>query len=144
VEYISFSERIQRQFDAFCRKVLRYAARNFYSRIARQAEHELSLSEFSEDRTNITAVFDEYFEGEQQFSALGFSVTIKSELLSEALQLLSARQQDIIMRYYFLGMNDREISEADNGNRGTISYQRNAALRKLKKILEGLEHEKQL
>lgn len=135
-------ERTQHQFDAYCKKVLKYAARDIYRRLARQAEHELSLSEFSENGAGIIAVMDDYFEDERQFEALGFSVAIKSELLSEALRLLPEKEREIIMRYYFLDMNDREIGEKDNTPRNTINYQRNGILEKLYKIMEGLRDEK--
>ncbi|MCL2816652.1 MAG: sigma-70 family RNA polymerase sigma factor, partial [Oscillospiraceae bacterium] len=78
---------------------------------------------------------------ERQFEALGFSVTIKSELLAEALRLLPERQRNIIMQYYFLDMNDREIGETSGEVRNTVSYQRNAALKKLYEIMEGLQNE---
>ena len=141
VEFISFGERIQHQFDAYCKKVLRFAARDIYKRLARQSERELSLSDFPVNGASIAAVVDDYFEEERQFEALGFSVTIKSELLAEALQSLPERQREIIMRYYFFGMSDRAIGETSDTQRSTISYQRNMALKKLKEILEGLEHE---
>ena len=40
------------------------------------------------------------------FAALGFNITVKNELLAEALKLLPERQRDIIMRYYYLGMSE--------------------------------------
>jgi RNA polymerase sigma factor (sigma-70 family) len=122
---------------------LKYAARNIFDRLARQAEREISLSDLPEDGAFIAAVMDEYFEEERQFKALGFSVTIKSELLAEALRHLPERQRDIIMRYYFFGMNDREIGETSGEVRNIVSYQRNAALEKLRKIMEGLQNEEQ-
>jgi RNA polymerase sigma factor (sigma-70 family) len=139
---LDYQQSIQHQFDAYGKKVLKYAARDIYRRLARQAEREISLSEFPEDGTNIIAVFDEYFEEERQFTALGFSVAIKSELLAEALKSLPERQREIIMQYYFLGMSDREISETGNDPRSTVSYKRNAALKKLLEIMEGLRDEK--
>jgi RNA polymerase sigma factor (sigma-70 family) len=72
---------------------------------------------------------------------LGFNIAIKSELLAEALRLLPERQRDIVMGYYFLGMSDRAIGEESNARRSTVGYQRNIALKKLKEILEGLQHE---
>jgi RNA polymerase sigma factor (sigma-70 family) len=141
VEFTSFQQRIQHQLDAYCKKVLRYAARDIYKRLARQAEREISMSDFSESGASIAAIMDDYFEEERQFEALGFSVAIKSELLSEALRLLPERQREIIMRYYFLGMSDREIGESSDTRRSTVSYQRNAAIKKLYEIMEGLRYE---
>jgi RNA polymerase sigma factor (sigma-70 family) len=120
---------------------LKHAARDIYRRLARQAEREISLSEFPEDGASIIAVFDEYFEEERQFEALGFTVAIKSELLAEALRLLPERQREIIMRYYFLGMSDRAIGESNDTKRSAVSYQRNTAIKKLYEIMEGLRYE---
>jgi RNA polymerase sigma factor (sigma-70 family) len=141
VESQAYQTHIQHAFDAYCKKVLRNAVRDIYRRLPRQAERELSLSDFSDNGAGIAAVVDDYFEEERQFKALGFSMTIKSELLAEALKLLPERQRDIIMRYYFLDMNDREIGETSGTIRGTVNHQRNAALKKLYEIMEGLGHE---
>ena len=137
----AYHERIQHQFDAYCKKVLRNAVRDIYKRLSRLAEREISLSEFPESGANISAVMDEYFQEEQEFEALGFSIAVKSELLAEALRLLPERQRDIIMGYYFLGMSDRAIGEESDTRRSTVSYQRKVSLQKLKQILEGLQHE---
>jgi len=136
-----FQRHKQHAFDAYCKKILKNAARDIYRRLARQAARELSLSDLPEDGAGIAAVMDEYFEEERQFEALGFSVTIKSELLAEALRLLPERQREIIMRYYFLGMTDGDISDTSNTAHKTVNYQRNAALKKLKQIMEGLQNE---
>jgi len=138
----AYHERIQHQFDAYCKKVLRNAARDIYRQLSRQSEREISLSELPTGGANIAAVMDEYFQEEQEFEALGFNIAIKSELLAEALRLLPERQRDIIIGYYFLGMSDRAIGEESDTRRSTVSYQRNSALQKLKQILEGLQHEK--
>ena len=137
----AYHERIQHQFDTFCKKVLRNTARDIYNRMARQSAHEISLSEFPEHGASIAAVMDEYFQEEQEFEALGFNIAVKSELLAEALRLLPERQCDIIMGYYFLGMSDRAIGEESDTRRSTVSYQRKVSLQKLKEILEGLQYE---
>ena len=121
---------------------MKYAARDIHRRLVRQAEREISLSDLPEDGASVAAVMDEYFEEERQFEALGFSVTIKSELLAEALRHLPERQREIIMQYYFFGMNDREIGETSGEVRNTVNYQRNAALHKLYEIMEELRDEK--
>ena len=138
VDIKAYRKQIQHQFDAFCKRVLRNASRDYFRKLARQAEREISLSEFPESGASIAAVMDDYFAEERQFEALGLDVAIKSELLAEALRLLPERQREIIMQYYFLGMSDRAIGEESDTMRSTICYQRNSALKKLKEILEGL------
>ena len=141
VDLQAYREHIRHTFDAFCKKVIRNAARDIFRRLARQAGREISLSDLPENGANIAAAMDEYFEEERQFEALGFTVAIKSEILAEALRLLPERQREIIMRYYFLGMSDREIGETDGAALRTVNYQRNAALKKLYEIMEGLRDE---
>ena len=137
----SYHERIQHQFDTFCKNVLRNTARTIYRTLARQAKREVSLSSFPDNGANIVAIMDDYFSEEREFEALGFSVAIKSELLAEALRSLSEQQREIIMRYYFLGMSDRIIGEEIDTRRSTVGYQRNVALKKLREILEDLQNE---
>ena len=130
-------ERIRHQFDAFCKKVLRCEARTIYRQIARLADYEISLTEFYEDGANLFSFEDEYDLGNQQFSVLGFDIAIKNDLLAEALRLLPEQRRDIILLYYFLGLNDREIAELLNVLHRTISYKRTSSLKKLRKIMEG-------
>ena len=130
-------ERIRHQFDAFCKKVLCCEARTIYRQMARLADHEISLTEFYEDGANLFSFEDEYDLGNQQFSVLGFDIAIKNDLLAEALRLLPEQRRDIILLYYFLGLNDREIAELLNVLYRTISYQRTSSLKKLRKIMEG-------
>ena len=130
-------ERIRHQFDAFCKEVLRCEARTIYRQMARLADHEISLTEFLEDGVNLFASEDEYSFDRQQFSVLGFDIAIKNDLLAEALRLLPEQRRDIILLYYFLGLNDREIGELLNILHRTISYKRTSSLKKLRKIMEG-------
>jgi len=50
---------------------------------------------------------------------------------------LPEQRRDIILLYYFLGLNDREIAELLNVLYRTISYQRTSSLKKMRKIMEG-------
>lgn len=126
-------ERIRHQFDAFCKKVLRCEARTIYRQMARLADHEISLTEFPEDGANLFAFKDEYSFDNQQFNVLGFDIAIKNDLLAEALRLLPEQRRDIILLYYFLGMNDREIAELLNVLHRTISYKRTNSLKNREK-----------
>jgi len=41
----------------------------------------------------------------------GFTVRIENSLLAEALENLDGKKRDVILRYYFLGFDDTEISK---------------------------------
>ena len=50
---------VRHQFDSFVRKVLREEARNYIKHIARRSDHEVSLSELSEEQMTQLYVLDE-------------------------------------------------------------------------------------
>ena len=77
-------ERIRHQFDAFCKKVVKYEARSIYRQQARLADHEVSLFDFPEAGANLFAVTDDYITDEQRFSVLGYDIAIKSEQIGRA------------------------------------------------------------
>ena len=138
-------ERIRHQFDTFCKKVLRGEARTIYKQQKRLAAHEISLADFSEDGAYLLSIEDDYIFDSQKFNVLGFDINIKNELLVEALRLLPEQQRDILLLYYFLGMNDREIGELLNVLQRSINYKRTSSLKRLKKIMEEFtdeEHKK--
>ena len=56
----SHEEHIRHTFDSFCKKILKYKARDYYRKMKRRGEHEVSFSELSED--NVTGkLTDERF-----------------------------------------------------------------------------------
>lgn len=127
---------LRHQFDAFCKKVVRYEMINCYREQERRRNRQVLFSEMSEAEFNLLATFDEYFTEEYVFCVIGFNIPVKNELLAEALITLSAEKRNIILMYYYLGMNDREISEVVKRRRNTVSYQRIRALRLMREYLE--------
>lgn len=137
----SFEERIQHQFDSYCKKTLKLTARDCYRRIRRRGEREIVLSELSEQDLARLSVTDEYFKDAYSFSVLGFDITVSDVDLAEALTALPADRRDIILLSYFLGMNDREIAQRLNLVQRTINYRRTSTLQELKKFMEGYADE---
>ena len=66
----------------------------------------------------------------------GFTVRIENSLLAEALENLDGKKRDVILRYYFLGFDDTEISKILEVNRSTIQRRRHAGLQFIKKFME--------
>ena len=67
---------------------------------------------------------------------MGFEISIKDELLAEALKTLPQDRREIILLSYFLGMTDPEIAEHLNLVRRTVAYRRTSTLQALKKCME--------
>lgn len=133
----SHEEHIQHTFDSFCKKILKYKARDYFKKLKQQAEREISFSELSEQDFAKLSVTDEYFKDAFSFSVMGHDITVSDELIAEALNALPADRRDIILLAYFLNMSDREIAERLNIVRRTVAYRRASSLQELKKFMEG-------
>lgn len=133
----SLEEHKEHTFDSFCKKILKHEARDYYKNMQYRREHEISLSELSEEALEQFAVWDKYFEDTYLFEVMGFEVSITDELLAEALKTLPQDRQEIILLSYFLGMTDPEIAAQLNLVRRTAAYRRTSSLQALKKFMKG-------
>lgn len=133
----SHEEQKQHTFDSFCKKTLKLNAREYYRRLTRRREREVSISELSTQDLARLAATDEYFKDGYSFSVLGQVVSVSDEQLAEALTALSTDRRKIILLAFFLGMNDREIAEQLDLVRRTVAYRRTKTLQELKNLLEG-------
>lgn len=133
----SLYEHKEHTFDSFCKKILKNEARDYYKHLKYRREHEISLSELSEEAMEQLAIWDEYFEDTYYFEVMGFEIAITDELLAEALKSLSQNRLEIVLLSYFLGMSDPEIAEHMNLVRRTVAYRRTSSLQALKKYMEG-------
>ena len=123
-------------FDSFCKKVLKYKARDYYAEQRWRGEREMSLSELSERELSDLSATDQYFADEYVFDVSGQSISVSDCGLAEALNTLPAARRDIILLSYFLGMTDTEIGQLLNIVRRTVTYRRANILQELKKVLE--------
>jgi len=132
-------EHKQHSFDSYCKKILKYAARNFYAKIKKRGERETLFSEMTAQDLAALSATDEYFTAEHIFSLLGESVAVSDCDLAEALNVLPTDRRDIVLMSFFFDMTDREIAERLNMARRTVAYQRATSLQQLKKLLESEE-----
>ena len=137
----SYEQRIQNQFGGFCVKVLKNEAGCIRREYARLRDREKSLDDLNASELEQTATVDKYFMDEHVFEVLGLPVVVTGDLLAEAIAQLPRDKRDVILLSYFVGMNDREISERLNVVRQTISKRRLTTLKELRKYLmkEGFE-----
>lgn len=129
-------EAIQRQFDCFCKKVLREEARDYIRSLKRLAEHEVSFNDLSEIQISQFYLLDEYPSDFTVFFTQGEIIQVKNDRLAEAIATLSPEKQRIVLLFYFLDMTDREIGEHLNIARSTVQYKRIKSLKEIKKEME--------
>jgi len=126
----------QRAFDSFCKKVLKYEARDHYDEMKRQRSKEVSFSDLSAYELEQLATTDVYFAKEQIFNVLGDDVIVNDNMIAEALHGLPTQKRDIILLSYFLELSDGEIGKKLNMIRSTVQYRRKTTLQELKKIMK--------
>ena len=128
---------IQHQYDALAKKTLKGEAKNYQIELTRRAAREVPFSEMSESELNQLFTLDEYESDYTRFQVSGFDVTVKNELLAEALNALPEKKRNIVLLSYFLDMSDAEIGALLNVVRTTVFRHRKTALAKIKQYLEG-------
>lgn len=129
-------ESLLMRFDSFCKKVLK---RKNYTLLAKEHQirnRECTLSEINENAIDKFYITDKYNCFSFLINLDEVTVAIENEMLYEALMLLSERRLEIILLSYFMDMTDKEISEKIEIPKSTVQYNRNAALRHIKKIME--------
>jgi RNA polymerase sigma factor (sigma-70 family) len=127
---------VRYEFDSYCKKVLKFNARNYYARKKRLGECEVPFSELSEHELSRLSAVDEYHFDKAVFDVQGEAVSVSNTDLAEALKTLSQEKRDIVLMSYFTGMSDGEIAERMDTARSTVQHRRASSLRELRKRLE--------
>ncbi|RKJ01093.1 sigma-70 family RNA polymerase sigma factor [bacterium D16-54] len=87
---------------------------------------------------------DEYFVLQDKptaFAVNGQTVIVDSEKLATALLYLSEGWREIILIRYYLQLKDKQIAALLGKPRTTVNYQKNAALKQLRREMEKMNDE---
>ena len=130
-----------RQFVLFCRTALMYEKKNYYNEQKHRAERETHIEMLSPKQSGmLEKIFDIYHA--DYFSVMGYEIGIADGDLAQALRELSDKYLQIVLLYYIVGLNDREIGEIYGTGRTTICDQRNNSIKKLRLLMEEMCHGK--
>ena len=110
--------------------------KDYLKALSRQCKRETLFCDMDDYTVNLFSSEDTYPSHFHTFEMDGFTVRIKNSLLAEALENLDGKKRDVILRYYFLGFDDTEISKILEVNRSTIQRRRHAGLEFIKKFME--------
>ena len=122
-----FQTTIENQFDYICKVAMEDERKDYLKALSRQCKRETLFCDMDDYTVNLFSSEDTY---------PGFTVRIENSLLAEALENLDGKKRDVILRYYFLGFDDTEISKILEVNRSTIQRRRHAGLEFIKKFME--------
>lgn len=96
------------KFDAYCKAVLRNAARNYIRELNRRREKEKFLDLLSVSEQSQLATTYHYSSDSISFSAYGYELLIENETLARAFSSLTRRKQTVLTLRFAAGYNDRK------------------------------------
>ena len=130
------------RFDAFCKTVLRNEARTHLRDLGRQRNRETEFSALSQHEMDKLCTVDEYPSDSILFTAYGYALHIRDELVADAFASLPEREQSILILYCVLGLTDGEIGRIAEISRSAVQRHRTKALNELRKDLQskGVRH----
>ena len=131
--------RIRKQFDSFCKTLLKNEMIDYEREGSYRLKHEVSFSELTQEELSRMTNTDEYIVESEVFRVLDYDVEVKDELIGEALKYLPEKKRNVILLSFFMDMTDTDIARNMNLVRSTIHHHRVSSLQALKKIMEGLE-----
>lgn len=124
------------RFDAFCKTVLRHEAMNYFRELNRQRKRAIQFSALSQHEIAELYTIDEYPSDSFVFSAFGYALHIRDELVADAFASLPEREQSILILCCVLELTDGEIGSIAEMSRSAVQRHRTKALNELRKRLE--------
>ena len=110
--------RIRKQFDSFCKTLLKNEMIDYERARSYRQKHEVSFSELTQEELSRLNTEDDYIAESEVFRVLDY----------------------VILLSFFLDMTDTEIAKHMNLVRSTIHHHRVSSLQALKKIMEGIRN----
>ena len=80
--------RIRKQFDSFCKTILKNEMIDYERARSYRLKHEVSFSELTEGELEQLKTDDEYIVESEMFRVLDYDIEVKDELIGEALKYL--------------------------------------------------------
>ena len=120
------------RLDAFCKTVLRNEAINYRSELARRRDREKPLDTLPQAEMDKLCTLDEYPSDSFVFSAFGYDLHIRDELVADAFASLPEQEQGILILHCVLELADGEIGSLVGMSRSAVQRHRTRTLKQLR------------
>ncbi len=124
------------RFDAFCKTILRHEAMNYFRELNRQRKRAIHFSALCQHEMDKLCSMDEYPSDSILFTAYGYTLHIRDELVADAFASLPEREQQILILHCVLELPDREVGDRVGMSRSAVQRHRTKALNELRKDLQ--------
>ena len=124
------------RFDAFCKTVLRNEAKTYLRDLDRQRGRETQFSALPQHEMDKLFTVDEYPSDSILFTAYGYTLHIRDELVAAAFASLPEQEQSILLLHCVLELADGEIGGLAGMSRSAVQRHRTKTLNELRKDLQ--------
>ena len=124
------------QLDHYCKLVLYHEAIDYLREMQRYRKYQISLEDISPAQWDKFSTRDEYPSDSFVFSAFGYALHIRDELVAGAFASLPKDEQSILILRFVLVLTDEEIGCLMGMSRSAVQRHRTKALNELRKRLE--------
>ena len=133
----AFNEYEERcRFDAFCKVVLRHEAIDYFRGLSRQRKREIQFNTLSQHEMDRLCTVDDYPSDSFVFSAFGYDLHIRDELVAGAFASLPEQEQQILILHCVAAMADSEIGDLVGMSKSAVQRHRTKTLKELRQRLE--------
>ena len=136
MKYISDDYGERCRFDTYCKVVLRNEAKNHLRDLSRQRSREIQFSSLSQHEIDKLCTVDEYPSDSILFTAYGYVLHIRNELVAAAFAGLPEQEQGILILHCVLELADGEIGGLVGMSRSAVQRHRTKALNELRRNLK--------
>ena len=124
------------QFDRYCKLVLYHEALDYLREMQRRRDRETSFDALPQAEMDKLCTVDEYPSDSILFTAYGYTLHIRDELVADAFASLPEQEQGILILHCVLELADGEIGSLVGMSRSAVQRHRTKALNELRKRLE--------
>lgn len=130
------------KFDACVKKTLVNELKYRLRSMKKDRERYVNISELSQKDINQLSYADTYPSDifSEKLTTRLFDTVIHDELLYEALMSIKPNIRELIILKYWGDLTDTEVGQVISMSQQMVNYNKNNALRKLRKIIEELRN----
>ena len=138
-EFYAFHER---NFVAFCKKTNRNLSAYAHRTAINSQKRSLSVGACLAQEPSEAEIDDSYKTYGRTFMVRGVSFVVRDEIIGECLQFIPPNKRSILLLSFFGDFSDSEIAKLLGISNTTVTYRKKDALRRLRVMMEAMDHER--
>lgn len=132
---------VQKQFDCYVKRTLRFIARNLLRQVARKRKAEPEICYFNDLREEPSYCNIPYNKDRRNLRVGEREESDRKDSLKTALDELTEKERQVIVMLYYKGMTPDEIAEEMGMTRDAVYMCKFRSVNKMREYFRGIENE---